>query len=573
MIENTTTSIVYNADGINRTWDIPFTYLEANDVELYVKDATTGEYSRIVSGYSVVEDKLTYPISPVAPLAENTKVLLIRNTDKTQEESSIVHKFASSDVERMADKLTIVAQELQEQIDRSIKFNPIDAIDNTTDANVFVDNINNLKDQAQSAATQASAQAGVATEAATNAVNNAQAAADSATNAAEQAINAAQQANSSAQSAINAAQQAESSSSSAADAAAAYADIQNWISTLEDLTENEVHTYTAGTETETYSGSLTVFPVENQFAVPISVYVNGQYKEISTEYSEDKANNIITFTTALDSGDKVNIVSNIAVADLTGSGAIGTSIATHDASNSAHSTQMAAKESISNKTLSLSGSSTDTQYPSAKAVYDNLVLKQDKSNLVTTLSSSSTNTQYPSAKVVYDNITPKQNKTLDTAVTVSGVSQTTVQSALSALATASQSVASKSLDDLNSTGENHFTKPDLSNLANAGKTIIINAVMPDYANGTTVELTTGWTQVTKDSFVVAAGGDSYTEDYYAYVSPDNGTTKYKVGKRYDDTNLNTQWTSFSFFVPKNWYFKVESENGYEAYVYPLKGAQ
>lgn len=438
--------------------------------------------------------------------------------------------------------------EFQEMIGTSVST----VANNISDINTAADNIQNIID----------------------APTHAQNAADSAASAAADANDAATRANSAAQSAQTAAQQAANSSSSAADAASAYADIQNWISTLEDLTENEVHTYTAGTATDTYDGSLTVFPVENEFAVPISVYVNGQYKEITTEYAEDKANNTITFTTALDTGDKVNIVSNIAVADLSGSGAISTAIATHDASNSAHSTQMAAKESLSNKTLSLSGSSTDTQYPSAKAVYDNLGLKQDKSNLVTTLTASSTNTQYPSAKIVYDNITPKQNKTLDTAVTVGGVSQTTVQSALSALATESQSVASKSLDNLNSSGENHFAKPDLSNIANSGKTVIINAIIPDYANGTsTPARTTGYTQVLKDSLVVAAGSDPYTEDYKAYVSPDNGTTKYVVGSRTDDQNGYTQTTSFTFIVPKNWYFTVESEYGYTAWIYPLKGAQ
>lgn len=99
--------------------------------------------------------------------------------------------------------------------------------------------------------------------------------------------------------------------------------------------------------------------------------------------------------------------------------------------------------------------------------------------------------------------------------------------------------------------------------------------VPDYENGVSVDgVASGtYTQVLKDSFVTAWGGDPYTEDYYAYVSPDNGATKYKVGKRYDDTNTNSQWTSFSFFVPKSWYFNVESENGYEAEIYPLKGAQ
>lgn len=75
------------------------------------------------------------------------------------------------------------------------------------------------------------------------------------------------------------------------------------------------------------------------------------------------------------------------------------------------------KENEENKVTSINEESTDTQYPSAKAVYNftqpqvnglrtNLQSlqssKQDKSNLVTSISSSSTNSQYPSAKCVYD---------------------------------------------------------------------------------------------------------------------------------------------------------------------------
>jgi len=61
-------------------------------------------------------------------------------------------------------------------------------------------------------------------------------------------------------------------------------------------------------------------------------------------------------------------------------------------------------EISNNKVTSLSASSTDTQYPSAKLVYDKLQTKENVSNKVTALSGSSTDTQYPSAKVVFDNI-------------------------------------------------------------------------------------------------------------------------------------------------------------------------
>lgn len=70
--------------------------------------------------------------------------------------------------------------------------------------------------------------------------------------------------------------------------------------------------------------------------------------------------------------------------------------------NFAINSTMGDKEDKTNKVTSISSSSTDTQYPSAKLLYDKLNTKENTSNKVTSLSSSSTDTQYPSAKCVYD---------------------------------------------------------------------------------------------------------------------------------------------------------------------------
>ena len=69
------------------------------------------------------------------------------------------------------------------------------------------------------------------------------------------------------------------------------------------------------------------------------------------------------------------------------------------------------KENTSNKITSLDENSTDTQYPSAKAVYTYVgeamanipddLFKEDTTNKVTYIDADSTDTQYPSAKAVY----------------------------------------------------------------------------------------------------------------------------------------------------------------------------
>ena len=60
------------------------------------------------------------------------------------------------------------------------------------------------------------------------------------------------------------------------------------------------------------------------------------------------------------------------------------------------------KENISNKVASISSSSTNTEYPTAKCVYDGLELRELLANKVTSIDSASTDAQYPTAKCVYD---------------------------------------------------------------------------------------------------------------------------------------------------------------------------
>ena len=85
-------------------------------------------------------------------------------------------------------------------------------------------------------------------------------------------------------------------------------------------------------------------------------------------------------------------------------------------------------ENAANKTKTLNSSSTDTQYPTAKAVYDAIKgfapdLFQLKSNLVQSLSQATD--KYPSAKAVQDAVNSKQ-------ATITGGASTIVSSNLAA---------------------------------------------------------------------------------------------------------------------------------------------
>lgn len=192
MIENTVTSIVYTADGTQTEWSIPFPFGHVEDVKLFVKVGTS-DIAPVASNLFSVDTELgtiTYPLSG-SPLSANDKVIIMRITSQTQEESSALSRFKSQDIERMADKLTMEVQELQEQLSRCIAYNPVDAAEGEVDAQQYIDDLTDLKTQATTAASTATAQASIATSQATIATTKASEAATSAQNAATSETNAA----------------------------------------------------------------------------------------------------------------------------------------------------------------------------------------------------------------------------------------------------------------------------------------------------------------------------------------------------------------------------------------------
>ena len=118
MIENTSTKILYSTDGTNKVFDIPFDFINNEDVVLSVKLPTETDFTKITENYLVNKAMatVTYPVSGNALVADSS-VLIERNTPVTQLESSAELHFTSSDVERGLDKITMVAQEIKNNTD------------------------------------------------------------------------------------------------------------------------------------------------------------------------------------------------------------------------------------------------------------------------------------------------------------------------------------------------------------------------------------------------------------------------------------------------------------------------
>ena len=136
-ITNTKAKSVYNANGTTTDWNLGFTYDDTvSNVHIYIVDANDNE-TEVTSNYSIADGVLTYPTtdSELEPLAEGNKLVIVRDTPRTQDiELTSNGKLDGKVLEGGYDKLTLQVQELTEQVNRAIKF-PVteDSADNFLD--------------------------------------------------------------------------------------------------------------------------------------------------------------------------------------------------------------------------------------------------------------------------------------------------------------------------------------------------------------------------------------------------------------------------------------------------------
>ena len=136
-ITNTKAKSVYNANGTTIEWNLGFTYDDTvSNVHIYIVDANDNE-TEVTSNYSIADGVLTYPTtaSGLEPLAEGNKLVIVRDTPRTQDiELTSNGKLDGKVLEGGYDKLTLQVQELTEQVNRAVKF-PVteDSADNFLD--------------------------------------------------------------------------------------------------------------------------------------------------------------------------------------------------------------------------------------------------------------------------------------------------------------------------------------------------------------------------------------------------------------------------------------------------------
>ena len=125
-ISTQTCKQIYVADGETRQWEIPFPFLSADDIAVYVTDLV-GNETLVSSGYEVsaITGEVTYPTlaSGLAPVVAGYHVTVLRVTPLTQQITLTQQGVLdAAELEHGYDKLTLQLQEIKEQTSRCIQY-------------------------------------------------------------------------------------------------------------------------------------------------------------------------------------------------------------------------------------------------------------------------------------------------------------------------------------------------------------------------------------------------------------------------------------------------------------------
>lgn len=153
---------VYNGDGSTHHWAFTFPVQSASDVRLKTVSAA-GVETPVEADYTVsLAGSVTYPQSyeddpgtGAAPPAAGTEVIVYRAVPQTQEvDLQNQANLRLAVVEALADKQTMMIQDLAEQVNRAAKF-PMDQTPTASDTDTFLSEAENSKDLAAASAVAA----------------------------------------------------------------------------------------------------------------------------------------------------------------------------------------------------------------------------------------------------------------------------------------------------------------------------------------------------------------------------------------------------------------------------------
>lgn len=131
MVNNGETKVIYKGDGKTKTFPYTFAAVDADTIKVAVYDETSGVESTLTNDYYVDTTAKTVTYPGYAPgqepaesqqpgvLQETQKLVIYRETPLDQQQD-LGEKYPLPIVESIADKLTLIVQELKETLERTI---------------------------------------------------------------------------------------------------------------------------------------------------------------------------------------------------------------------------------------------------------------------------------------------------------------------------------------------------------------------------------------------------------------------------------------------------------------------
>lgn len=113
----------YIGNGLQTAWPFTFPIFSSSDIKVYLTNVSSEVVEEVTSNYTVDIDnsQVTYPVSGTA-LTSEYKITLLRVVGITQETSLINQgAFLPKVIEKALDKLTAISQQLDEEMERSVK--------------------------------------------------------------------------------------------------------------------------------------------------------------------------------------------------------------------------------------------------------------------------------------------------------------------------------------------------------------------------------------------------------------------------------------------------------------------
>lgn len=169
---------IYTGNGSNRVFSITFPVTDVSSNEILIYKVNENGFSTLVeANYTLDLNALTvtYPtvVSGLPVLTSSEQIVILRQLNLTQgldlrNQGSV----AAEDMEASLDRLTMITQQLQEQIDRA-SLTDVSQDSGDTDIDAILAEMNDLLDAVQTSASTASSYKSAALDAATSATANA----------------------------------------------------------------------------------------------------------------------------------------------------------------------------------------------------------------------------------------------------------------------------------------------------------------------------------------------------------------------------------------------------------------